>query len=446
MYTVDFKLKVLDWYHKNGESGHVTSKHFEIDRRMLRNWLAKEDCMKKTRCRKEKKHLYPASKGPHAAVDAAVLAYLTDERSAGRPVSNKQLRAKTMEEATKLNVPASFKASDMWLKRWKKRNHVSMQMATNDSQKVPEDYRDVLHTFRSDVLKLVVAHGYTPARIVNMDQTMCRFDMPPNRTNHAIGSRSIRIANTKAAKKGFTVALAAYGCGVKLPALIIFKEKGGKLGPRVSKSLTIPSNVRVMASANGWMTSSLYHWWLRHIYSCDKDNRRLLLVDNYRPHLTDDSQEIVTAECNSDLLFIPAGCTPLVQPMDVSVNRPFKQAMRDNWLKWMSSNNERTAHGNLKQPTRQHVINWISAAWDNIKAESIIETFMRCGITAAADGSDDEKMFSHIPRVIVEEDLQEGEDAIENDDDVDEDTAEYDNDDDGMVTGDDFDQFDSDED
>ena len=55
-------------------------------------------------------------------------------------------------------------------------------------------------------------------------------------------------------------------------------------------------------------------------------------------------------------------------------------------------------------------------------------------------------MFSHIPRVIVKEDLQEGEDAIENDDDVDEDTAEYDNDDDGMVTGDDFDPFDSDED
>ena len=62
------------------------------------------------------------------------------------------------------------------------------------------------------------------------------------------------------------------------------------------------------------------------------------------------------------------------------------------------------------------------------------------------DGSDDEKMFSQIPHVIVEEDLQEGEDAIENDDDVDEDTAEYDNDDDGMVTGDDFDPFDSDED
>ena len=53
-------------------------------------------------------------------------------------------------------------------------------------------------------------------------------------------------------------------------------------------------------------------------------------------------------------------------------------------------------------------------------------------------------MFSHIPRVIVEEDLQEDEDAIENDNDVDEDTAEYN--DDGMVTGDDFDPFDSDKD
>ena len=49
-------------------------------------------------------------------------------------------------------------------------------------------------------------HHLTPEDIINMDQTMCRFDMVPGRTN---GKCSIRIVSTKATKKGFTVALAA---------------------------------------------------------------------------------------------------------------------------------------------------------------------------------------------------------------------------------------------
>ena len=84
---------------------------------------------------------------------------------------------------------------------------------------------------------------------------MCRFDMPPSRTNNKRGERTIRIKTTRAEKKGFTVALAATASGKKLPAMIIFKERGGSLGVRVWRSLRIPPNVRVRASTNGWMTT-----------------------------------------------------------------------------------------------------------------------------------------------------------------------------------------------
>ena len=72
--------------------------------------------------------------------------------------------------------------------------------------------------------------------------------MCPNRTNDTVGSKSIRVVTTKATKKGFTVALAANGVS---PAVIIFKEKGGKLGPPVSSHCSI----QVMGSTNGWMTA-----------------------------------------------------------------------------------------------------------------------------------------------------------------------------------------------
>ena len=376
----------------------------------------------------------------YPALDVAVAEYLADERSAGRPVSNKQLIAKALEVAHTSNIPATFKATSMWLKRWKKRQNVCLRFATNDSQKIPTDYHDILQQFRTDIVKLRIQHSYSTKEMYNMDQTMCRFDMAPNRTNNTVGSKTVRIVTTKASKKGFTVALAANGAGEKLPALIIFKERGGKLGPRVSKLLTIPPNVKVMATRNGWMTAEMYHWWLENIYGCDMTTRRLLLVDNYKAHTTELSMATVESKCNSDIVLIPAGCTPLVQPMDVSVNRPFKALMREQWVTWFSTHNLHTKHGNLKQPTRQDVINWVSKAWESVKMETIVESFLLCGITPQVDGSENHKMFSHVPHVIVEQMEETG--MEDGDDDVSD--KESDSDDDGMVTGDDFDGFDSD--
>ena len=262
--------------------------------------------------------------------------------------------------------------------------------------------------------------------------------MAPNRTNHTVGSKTVRTVTTKASKKGFTVAPAANGTGEKLPALIIFKERGGKLGPCVSKLLTIPPNVKVMATRNGWMTAERYHWWLENIYGCNMTTQ-LLPVDNYKAHTTQLSMTTVGSNCNIDIVFIPAGYTPLVQPLDVSVNRPLKALMREQWVTWFSTHTPK--HGNLKQPMRQDVINWVSKEWESVKMETIVESFLLCGITPKVDGSEYHKMFSHVPYVIVEHMEETG---SENGDEDDVSDKESDSNDDGMVTGDDFNGFDSD--
>ena len=82
---------------------------------------------------------------------------------------------------------------------------------------------------------------------------MCRFNPLPGATNNIRGAQTVRIATSEVQMKGFTVALCASTAGEKLPAYIIFKERGGKLGPRVKAALTFPENVKVSASANGWM-------------------------------------------------------------------------------------------------------------------------------------------------------------------------------------------------
>ena len=127
----------------------------------------------------------------------------------------------------------------------------------------------------------------------------------------------------------------------------------------------------------------------------------LLLVDNYRAHLTEESQQIAQ-ECHSELIFIPPGCTPLVQPMDVSINCLFKAKVEPLWVSWFQSHSDLAPKGNLKQPTRQDAINWVSTVWADISVSTIKESFVSCGITAAISGVDDDRMLSHVPRVVFE--------------------------------------------
>ena len=52
----------------------------------------------------------------------------------------------------------------------------------------------------------------------------------------------------------------------------------------------------------------------------------------------------------------------------------------------------------MKIPSRQNVIDWTSTAWDSIDADIIIRSFLRCGISNAVDGSEDDEIQDEIPR------------------------------------------------
>lgn len=124
-------------------------------------------------------------------------------------------------------------------------------------------------------------------------------------TNTVRGQRTVRIATTNAEKKGFTVALCALADGTKLPAMLIFKEKNGELGPRVKANLKIPANVVVAASTNGWMTSSLLLSWFRRVWGeSGFGERRLLVLDSYRPHKSTETKNKADAS-NTDVVIIP---------------------------------------------------------------------------------------------------------------------------------------------
>ena len=75
----------------------------------------------------------------------------------------------------------------------------------------------------------------------------------------------------------------------------------------------------------------------------------MIVYDSFCGHL-EESVKIKFKQHNFHLAVIPAGLTSICQPLDVSINKPFKDNLRKKWHEWMSKGGAGlTAGGNLKR-------------------------------------------------------------------------------------------------
>ena len=62
--------------------------------------------------------------------------------------------------------------------------------------------------------------------------------------------------------------------------------------------------------------------------------RSLLVYDAFEAHVTDRVKALLKRE-KTDLAVIPGRLTSILQPLDVSLNKPFKVGVRRRWMQWM---------------------------------------------------------------------------------------------------------------
>ena len=79
----------------------------------------------------------------------------------------------------------------------------------------------------------------------------------------------------------------------------------------------------------------------------------------------------------------------MLQPMDVSINKPFKERLRQQYLTWIADpTRELTETGKIKSAAPSEVARWGSAAWKAIPKSIIVRSFKQCCISNALDGSE----------------------------------------------------------
>src|SRR2546430_16614770 len=134
------------------------------------------------------------------------------------------------------------------------------------------------------------------------------------------------------------------------------------------------------------MDANLMKRYVEYVNDLRTNNTSMIMVyDSFRDYL----EELVKMKFwNSgiDLAVISDGLTGLCQPLDVMINKPFKDNLRKEWHIWMAGGGAGvTKSENLRHARLSNVCGWVKHAWEGIPDEMVAESFRTCKISTFLD-------------------------------------------------------------
>lgn len=388
-YTAKFKLEVVRF--AEGENNCAASRRFSVSEACVRRWRKQKEALSGSN--KQRKAFRGPARGRFPEIEEELTAFVNLLRSKANPVTAEILQIKARELARAKNVPhASFKASRGWIQRFMRRQNFSLRRRTTIAQRLPADYEDKLVKFQQHVIKLRQEKNYMFGQIGNADETPVYFDMPSASTIAAKGSKSVPIRSCGYEKSRVTVMLCITADGRKLPPYVILKRK------TIPKE-DFPKNVIVRAQENGWMTEDLTIDWLKTVWMRRPGalfkQPSMLVLDAFKGHTTEKVKAAIK-EMGSDFVCIPGGMTSQLQPLDVSVNKPFKDNFKRLYNEWLCDEERDSAltpSGKVKRASCSQLCRWVAEAWDAVTPELIKKSFRKCCISNNLDGSEDDVLY-----------------------------------------------------
>ena len=158
-----------------------------------------------------------------------------------------------------------------------------------------------------------------PECLYNCDES--GFPSDQSRIKHVgpVGEKTVQVT-CGANRENTTVLAVCCANGLALDPLIIFRGKNIQSTWKGDKSL---KNTFYAVSESGWMTTAIFHEWFLAFTETQKVRPILLIFDGHMTHLSARTVELAIKE-NVSLVKLPAHCTDVLQPLDVSCFNPLK--------------------------------------------------------------------------------------------------------------------------
>lgn len=173
--------------------------------------------------------------------------------------------------------------------------------------------------------------GILEHRICNVDETPLLWEYLIGRTYNLQGAKTVwsKSADSGTEKRQCTLFLCVFTDGVpRVPSILIFAAStGDKIHQK--ESHLWDKHVHVEFSPTGWMNETLFSKFIeKFLVLIFGDHRALFVFDHYKAHLISPVIQLCR-DHNIIPSLIPTGTTPLTQPLDVAMNKPFKSLIKE---------------------------------------------------------------------------------------------------------------------
>jgi hypothetical protein len=221
-----------------------------------------------------------------------------------------------------------FKASDHWLSRFMNRHGLSIRQPNDKApQQLGLHWQNQLIAFTDSIKEFKAKENINERFILNMDETPVFHEYLSQKVVAIRGEGRVEAWRQGKEKKKTSLILTISAAGDMLdPGIILDRETSYKLKCRNRIGL------KIFTSSSGWMNEAVMLQWL--IYPWVGQNKGILIFDSYAAHCTENVINSIAQRSQLFIAVIPGGLTFKLQPLDVCINRPFKNLLKKESRKY----------------------------------------------------------------------------------------------------------------
>ena len=343
-------------------------------------------------------------------LDSKVQAYLKKVREGGGAVSARIAMAAakgillSCDKSMLEEYGGSVRLNRYWAHSLLKRMKFVQRKATTAKGKhTITNFSELKKSFLEDVVTTVTMEEIPAELIMNWDQTGIKLVPSSSWTMEKRGSKRVEMAGI-CDKRQITAVFCGTILGDFLPVQLIYKGKSPRCHPRFQ----FPPGWDIGHSPKHWSTevtmlqyvSNIIAPYVESVRSLIGDRKpALIIMDNFKGQVTP-SVNALLEEHDIHVCLLPPNTTDVLQPMDISVNKPAKDFLRGKFQEWYSNQVMEQLEGQDIETSdiqpidlRMTVLKEVGAKWlvematyfaENPKI--IVNGFIRSGITGALDG------------------------------------------------------------
>jgi len=237
---------------------------------------------------------------------------------------------------------------------------------------------------------------YELCNICNLDETPIPFEYLQGKTYNILGAKTVWVKESRSGwdKRQASLVLCVFADGIpRIPPIIIFHGTGARLG---AEKLRYHSGFLIEYNATAYMNDSLFERYItNHVVPVLGGPPTLFTLDLMGSHKTPAVLKLLRNN-NITPSLIPAGCTSQVQPLDVSINKRFKELMRDLTDEKIcelesAADFEKWTIGDQRVMTT-YCVGEVDAQFHAEKARVIVSSFRKLGLSLPIDRSWDHEL------------------------------------------------------